>query len=208
MGKIRKPEMVNLVVFAFSAFLDYRLDEVKPRLIQEFGEIDYISELLDFGKYTFYYNKEMGNGPIQGRLLGFKELVHPSELPDIKIKTNEIENDHLLEGKRTINLDSGYIHHTQFVLASTKHWANRIYIGKGIYAEITLMYINGAFTPLPYTYANYCAREYIDPLSHIREKYLGKRKHAPLKRKTDKLAKGIIYENIHRNIGLSEERGG
>ncbi|HPB86641.1 MAG TPA: DUF4416 family protein [Thermotogota bacterium] len=176
MGGIRKPELVNLVIFGFGAFVDYRLETAKPILIEQFGEIDYASELLDFGKYTFYYNKEMGNGPIQGRLFSFKELVHPYELPTIKIKTNEIESALQTNGKRSINLDSGYIHHTQFVLASTKHWANRLYLGRGIYAEITLMYVDGAFTPLPYTYPNYCAPEYIEPLTKIREGYLEKRK--------------------------------
>lgn len=176
MGRIRQLELVNLVVFAFGAFIDYRLETALPILIERFGETDYTSELLDFGKYTFYYDREMGNGPIQGRLISFKELVHPNELPSIKIATNEIENALQTDGKRTINLDSGYIHHTQFVLASTKHWANRLYLGRGIYAEITLMYVDGAFTPLPYTYPNYRAQEYLEPLTKIREGYLEKRK--------------------------------
>ena len=148
MGRIRQLELVNLVVFAFGAFIDYRLETALPILIERFGETDYTSELLDFGKYTFYYDREMGNGPIQGRLISFKELVHPYELPSIKIATNEIENALQTDGKRTINLDSGYIHHTQFVLASTKHWANRLYLGRGIYAEITLIYVDGALPHL------------------------------------------------------------
>lgn len=178
MGKVRKPEWVKLVIFAFSSFLEYRLQDTQPFLENYFGKIDYQSELLDFGKYTFYYAKEMGNGPIQGQLLSFEELIHPCELARIKLKTNEIEERMQAEGKRTINLDSGYIHHTQFVLASTKHWANRVYIGQGIYAEITLMFVEGKFTPLPYTYPNYCAQEYIQPLTEIRELYLAKRKES------------------------------
>jgi len=176
MGRSGKSELVNLTMFVFGSFVEYRFEEVKEKLIKEFGEIDYISPLLDFGKYTFYYNKEMGNGPIQGYLISFLELIHPSELAKIKIITNKIEQMNSVEGSRVINLDPGYIHHTQFVLASTKASGNRIYIGKGIYAEITLMFIDGIFRPLLYTYANYRAEEYIEQLMKIRKIYLKKRK--------------------------------
>jgi len=43
----------------------------------------------------------------------------------------------------------------QFVLATTKMWPHRIYIGQGIYAEPTLMYINGRWKDYDFTYPNY-----------------------------------------------------
>lgn len=175
MGKIKRPDLVNLVIFCFGTYLDYRFGESKLFLEKEYGEIDYISPLLDFGKFTFFYNKEMGNGKIEGRLISFRNLVHPSELKEIKIFTNKIEKSFSIDHKRTINIDPGYIHHSQFVLASTKHWGNRIYIGKGIFAEITLLFINGKFTPLKYTYQNYTDEEYISHLTEIRKNYLKKR---------------------------------
>ncbi len=176
MGRIRKAELVNLVIFAFGRYIDYRLTDVKNELIEEFGEIDYISEPLDFGKYTHYYNKEMGEGKIEGKLISFKELIHPVELAHTKLVTNRIELKNLLEGNRTINIDSGYVHHTQFVLASTKPQGHRIYIGKGIYAEVTLYYAEGAYKPLKYTYPNYANQEYISEVEKIRKAFLKKRK--------------------------------
>ncbi|HNU23779.1 MAG TPA: DUF4416 family protein [Mesotoga sp.] len=175
MGSYRETEMVNLVIFAFGSYIDYRLQEIQPVLEKEFGPADYISKSLDFDKYTSYYNDEMGFG-LKGKLLSFKRLVHPQQLSLIKRITNDIEEKFGLEGKRKVNLDPGYVHHAQFVLASTKHWANRIYIGDGISAEITLIFVNGAFAPLPYTYPNYRDREYIEELMRIRELYLFKRK--------------------------------
>ncbi|AKI96963.1 DUF4416 family protein [Kosmotoga pacifica] len=175
MGQIKKTELVNLVIFVFSSYIEYRFTEVKPVLEKEFGSIDYTSRTLDFDKYTYFYNDEMGH-KLQGKLVSFKRLIHPSQLAEIKLRTNEIEKDFAIEGKRKINLDPGYIHHTQFVLASTKHWANRIYIGRGINAEVTLMFLNGAFRPLEYTYPNYKDQEYIEELTKIRELYLKKRK--------------------------------
>ncbi|WP_292596573.1 DUF4416 family protein [Mesotoga sp. UBA6090] len=175
MGSYRKTEMVNLVVFVFGSYIDYRLQEIQPVLERKFGPADYISRSLDFDKYTSYYNDEMGYN-LKGKLISFKRLVHPQQLSLIKKITNGIEEDFRLEGKRKVNLDPGYVHHAQFVLASTKHWANRIYLWDGISAEITLMFVNGSFTPLPYTYPNYRDREYIEELMRIRELYLLKRK--------------------------------
>ncbi|OAA31238.1 hypothetical protein AT15_07000 [Kosmotoga arenicorallina S304] len=175
MGQVKRTEMVNLVMFIFSSYIDYRFTEIEPILEKEFGAIDYLSCTLDFDKYTYFYNEEMGH-KLQGKLVSFEPLIHPSELAEIKLKTNEIERGFSIEGKRKINIDPGYIHHAQFVLASTKHWANRIYIGRGINAEVTLMFLNGAFRPLEYTYPNYKDKEYIDELTKIRELYLKKRK--------------------------------
>lgn len=175
MGRIKKTELVNLVIFTFSSYIEYRYTEIEPILEKEFGPIDYVSAALPFDKYTYYYNDEMGY-KLEGKLLSFKRMIHPSELSLIKGITNSIEKDFAIDGSRKINLDPGYIHHAQFVLASTKHWANRIYIGNGMYAEITLMYLNGKFTPYNYTYPNYKDEEYIKELTKIRNLYLEKRK--------------------------------
>ncbi|AFK06096.1 MULTISPECIES: DUF4416 family protein [Mesotoga] len=175
MGNYRKTEMVNLVIFVFGSYIDYRLQEIQPVLEKRFGPADYISKALDFDRYTSYYNDEMGYG-LRGKLISFKRLIHPQQISLIKRLTNAIEDHFTLEGNRKVNLDPGYIHHAQFVLASTKHWANRVYVGDGIYAEITLMYIDGSLKPLPYTYPNYKDREYIEELMKIRELYLLKRK--------------------------------
>ncbi|ABR31009.1 hypothetical protein Tmel_1154 [Thermosipho melanesiensis BI429] len=167
--------MVNLVIFFFSSHVDYWFNEVKDRLVECFGPIDYQSEILDFEKYTLYYNKEMGEG-VKGKLLGFERLIHPSQLADIKNITNNIENEFAVEGNRRFNIDPGYIHHMQFVLATTKMWPHRIYIGKGIYAEPTLMYINGCWKDYDFTYPNYKEEEYKRELERIRLMYLEKRK--------------------------------
>lgn len=175
MGRIKKTELVNLVIFTFSSYIEYRFTEIKPILEKEFGPLDYVSDALPFDKYTYYYNDEMGY-KLEGKLLSFKRLIHPAEISTIKRLTNSIEESFAIDGNRKINLDPGYIHHSQFLLASTKYRANRIYIGNGIYSEITLMYLNGKFTPYNFTYANYKDEEYIKELTKIRDLYLEKRK--------------------------------
>ncbi len=162
-------------MFVFAPYVDYWIEEIKPELESHFGPVDYISKTLDFQKYTYYYNEEMGYGLV-GKLISFERLIHPAQLPDVKLTTNEIEQRHTVEGKRRVNIDPGYIHHTQFVLASTKPWGNRIYLGKGIYAEVTLMYLRGKFVHFDYTYPNYREDEYKEELEKIRSLYLKKRR--------------------------------
>lgn len=41
------------------------------------------------------------------------------------------------------------------MLATTKDQAHRIYVGDGIYAEVTLRFQAGVFEPWPWTYADY-----------------------------------------------------
>ena len=175
MGSVRPPDLVNLVMFVFAPSVDYWVGEITPKLEKHFGPVDYVSPELDFEKYTFYYSEEMGYG-IKGKLISFERLIHPSQLPDVKLTTNEIEEELSVEGKRRVNIDPGYIHHTQFVLASTKPWGNRIYLGKGIYAEVTLIYHRGKFVHFDYTYPNYREEDYKNELEIIRKLFLKKRR--------------------------------
>ena len=175
MGKIKNPDFVNLVMFVFAPSINYWIEELKSILEKHFGPIDYISPELDFEKYTFYYSEEMGYG-IKGKLISFERLIHPAQLADVKLTTNEIEEKYMVEGRRRVNIDPGYVHHTQFVLASTKAWGNRIYLSKGIYAEITLIYYRGKFMHHDFTYPNYREEAYKRELEKIRKMYIKKRK--------------------------------
>ncbi|SHE33804.1 protein of unknown function [Marinitoga hydrogenitolerans DSM 16785] len=180
MGKIKDIDRVNYVIHFFSAGdTDYWLyhENVLDELKKHFGEIDYISDELDFQKYTYYYNMEMGqNVKIKARMISFKNLYSPGFLADAKTITNSLEAKYAVDGKRKINLDIGYIHHMQFVLASTKPWGNRIYLSKGIYAEITLMYVYEQWKAFDHSYQNFKDKEYQDILTEIRNMYLEKRR--------------------------------
>ena len=76
------------------------------------------------------------------------------------------------DGKRRINLDPGYISQSKLVLATTKNHGHRIYLGKGIYAEVTLRYRNKAFRPWEWTYPDYRTEEYVEILEEIRSIYV------------------------------------
>ena len=76
-----------------------------------------------------------------------------------------------MQGRRRVNLDPGYLLLERFVLASGKNFTHRIYIGQGIYADLTLMFQKGAFRTLPWTYPDYAARDMQSFLTQVRRKY-------------------------------------
>jgi hypothetical protein len=62
--------------------------------------------------------------------------------------------------------------HERFVLASGKNFSHRIYIGLGIYADLTLIYQKGSFQKLPWTYPDYADQAMLNFLDQVRLKYV------------------------------------
>ncbi|MDD5512405.1 MAG: DUF4416 family protein [Candidatus Omnitrophica bacterium] len=73
--------------------------------------------------------------------------------------------------KRSINIDPGYLDMAKLVLATTKDFCHRIYLGSGIFGEVTLVYRKDSFQPWEWTYPDYRSREYIETFNRIREIY-------------------------------------
>ncbi len=136
------------------------------RIESEFGAVDYRSPCIDF-TFTDYYDREMGKG-ISRFFLSFADLVDPELLPDIKIKTNMIEESFSVEGRRTINLDPGIMDLNRLILATTKKSPHRIPLRKGIYGEITLAYRHKRFISFERTYPDFRTEQYHTILEVIR----------------------------------------
>ena len=92
------------------------------------------------------------------KLKDYRQAI-PESLATAKLQTNQLEAE-LAGGSgypepRPLNLDPGLLTLGKFMLATTKDQAHRIYLQKGIFAEVTLRYQAGAFEPWPWTYADY-----------------------------------------------------
>ena len=66
-----------------------------------------------------------------------------------------VEEMFSMEGIRKINIDPGYMTLAKVVLASRKNYSHRIYLGRGVFAEVELFYKDGIFNAMPYTYPDY-----------------------------------------------------
>lgn len=147
------------------------VEEIYPILESAFGPVDMISPWLNFA-YTDYYYKEMGS-PLFRKVFVFKHLIAQDDLARIKEQTNEFEKMFLDRNNRSINIDPGYLVSSRFILATGKEYSHRIYIGRKIYADLTLMYSKKkGFQTLDWTYPDYASQSMLDFLSKVRDKYL------------------------------------
>ncbi len=154
-------------------------DDLRAETSGTWGPVDYESGLIPF-TFSHYYDEEMGT-PIHRLFLSFERLVDPSELADIKVRTNELEKRWVKAGRRTVNLDPGLVALSRFSLATTKENAHRIPLSRGIYAEITLLFSRGSYRPLAWTYPDYRSEPTVALLNHIRGVYKAQlRKLEPL----------------------------
>jgi len=119
----------------------------------EFGATEAESDAFPFD-FTDYYSQEMGTG-LQKRFLCFKEPVARDRLRDVKAFTNALEARFSVEGKRRVNIDPGYVTKDNLIMASTKERGHRIYLGRGIYAEVTLIFRKQKCVIPPWTYPDY-----------------------------------------------------
>jgi len=137
-------------------------------LSEECGETDLQSPVYAFDVFTDYYEPEMGAG-LSKFFIAFKNLQDPGLLPACKIKSNRLEEQFCLNGKRQVNLDPGYVTEAKVVLATTKDYSHRIYLTKGIFADLHLVFDKGSFRAQPWTYPDYKQELSIHFFNQLRE---------------------------------------
>lgn len=168
MGTAREADSVKLIA-SLIAGDPALLTTAQAALGAIFGPVDFESELLPFD-HTDYYTPEFGPD-LRRRIVTFQQLVVPSDLASIKRQTNELEWSLAREGQRRVNIDPGYVSLGKLVLASTKDHAHRLYLGQGIYGEVTLTYQRGRFRPWPWTYPDYADRLCCALFDAVRSRY-------------------------------------
>ncbi|HET57290.1 MAG TPA: DUF4416 family protein [Deltaproteobacteria bacterium] len=169
MSILQQPDPVKLVASLLSTERDL-IPGVIGALAERYGKTDYVSSILHFD-FTTYYRKEMGPDLVR-RFITFETLIHPADLPDIKMFTAELEQQSATGMKRRINIDPGYISTGHLLLATGKPYAHRPYLRNGVYADVTLIYRDMSFRPQEWTYPDYREQSMIDMLAGIRKKYL------------------------------------
>ena len=168
MGTAREPASVKLIASLLTGEMGL-LPEVRAALVHAFGPTDLESEILPFD-HTDYYAAEFGPA-LQRQFVTFERLISPEELPAVKRQANELEQSFAQEGRRRVNIDPGYVSLSKLALATTKDHAHRLYLGQGIYGEVTLAYQQGRFRPWPWTYADYASDRYCALFMGIRKRY-------------------------------------
>ncbi len=169
MGKTTYPQPVKLFVGMLSEEIPL-FEELKERLATAFGDTDMESPVWTWS-HTDYYTREMGKD-LERKFIFFERLIKPGEISGVKLGTIELERQYRNDkGGRRINLDPGYLDSARIVLASSKDFSHRIYLDKGIYAEVTLIHSGGDYRSLPYTFPDFRTERYLEVFRAAREIY-------------------------------------
>ena len=168
MGTLTMPQPVKAIMGVLTPEPGL-LRTVYAELSEHLGPIDFASELMPFTSTT-YYAREMGPD-IQRQFISFERLIDAGTLAEVKLFTNQVEQNFTKTAARRVNLDAGYLCMAKLVLASTKDHAHRIYLRDGIYAEITLRFYRKTFHPWEWSYPDYRSPAYIAIFNRIREIY-------------------------------------
>jgi hypothetical protein len=141
------------VITRHDAALDWAVDCLASR----WGTIHEVSEAVPFDGGRFY-RETMGDGLTQ-TLVAAGSFIDPVGLADWKIETNDWEAEYaalnLHAEPRPLNLDAGYLSQAKLVLATIKDRDHRIYLRRGIFAEVTLNYVAKAWHHHRWSYPSY-----------------------------------------------------
>ena len=163
------PPNVKLICGMISSQVDLFEKALAP-LAEAFGAVDLVSEVMDFD-FTHYYDAQMGS-PLYRRFVAFQKLTSPETLIEAKLTTHAIERDFAASAggavARPINLDPGYVEPSKLVLASMKNFSHRIYLGRGVYGDLTLMMHKGAWKAMDWTFPDYASGRYFSFLDEVR----------------------------------------
>jgi hypothetical protein len=161
MGQIRQHEPVLLILGAFSRHPS-AIDWGRERAAREWGPVALASDLFEFEE-TKFYEATMGQG-IHKIFFAFEVLIDPARLVEIKHLTNawevEFQEQATTPDERPLNLDPGYLTEAKLVLATTKDREHRLYLDRGIFAEVTLSFHAQQWQARPWTYPDYRRSDY------------------------------------------------
>jgi len=157
------------------------LEELEPF----FGPVMRESEAVPW-THSSYYEDELGTDLLR-KFVFFSRCVDPILLVEAKKATMEVErklgrkttggitesdSSGTSDGiKRHINIDPGYMTRAKLVLASSKDFSHRIYLGGGVHAEVTLYFKDESFRPFFYTYQDYKDEKNISLFNEVRKEF-------------------------------------
>ena len=172
-GKIMSLPKTPVQGKLFLSILSSKWQLFRPGLLdmleKKFGPTDYLTDPISFTE-TSYYDRELDT-PVSRRILTFEPLVELDALTEIKLFTNNLEERFKDGPNRIFNLDPGIVTLERLVLATGKNFTHRIYLSRGIWADLTLIFTKGDWKDLDWTFPDYSSEKIKKHLRIIRTRY-------------------------------------
>lgn len=156
-------------VFAITYSEQKKLNEVLQDIKKKIGDVDICSEAFVFN-HTTYYQREMGKR-LEKQFFSFERL-HPLDfLVEMKLFFIQLEKKYSIRGSRVVNLDPAYMELAKLVVATTKNFDHRVFIGQNIFGDVQLRYRNNKFVSNDWTYPDYKSERVLNFFYRVRQKY-------------------------------------
>ena len=171
--KISRDDEYSLGEFPGKALIGviFQKDDIYQQFLRHLEtievKIELESEIYKFDS-TDYYQEEMGSG-LYRIFLSLKGLYPVEQSVSLKNETNSWENEWKEAGKRTLNLDPGYLDLHKVMLLSGKEGPQKIYLGGGIWSDLNLIRKAGRFESLPWTFPDLRESRYHPFFERVRE---------------------------------------
>ena len=117
--------------------------------------------------HTPYYTNEMGEA-LSKRFIEFEASLARDSLPDLKKMAIGIEDRFLRDGARALNVDPMLVSLENVVVATSKNFPHRIYLGDGVYGDLQLIRRRTGFEGLQWTYKDYLEQRLFFEQIHAR----------------------------------------
>lgn len=163
--EVMKQELAKPIVAVLANSTEL-LEDAIAHLENYFGPCDFRGGWHPFTQ-TDYYEDEMGRG-LKRCILAFKNLVPAHEANAFKGWTSEVERSFTKDGRRSVNIDPGYVDNLKMVLVSGKCGGHKICTAPGIFVDYLLWY-NKGWQPFPWSFPDFRDGTYDDELTSIRK---------------------------------------
>ena len=148
----------------------WRAEDVFREIAQGFGPLGLKSLVYDF-ELTDYYEHEMGKN-LSRVFCALPGLVPADRMLTVRDRARAIESVLSLHGRRTVNLDPGYLDAFKVVLLSDKYSGRKIYVGQGCYADVTLEFDSGRWRSVRRAFPDFRHDRYHSYFLELRQHYL------------------------------------
>jgi hypothetical protein len=130
----------------------FSLEQLTKLWETQFGKS--FSLIPEHNPLNAYYSKEMG--PELSRVFFLTSSQFSRDhLLSAKLLSMDWEQNWSVDGKRMVNVDIGFLSLENFLLATTKNYSHRVFIGQNIFADLTLYFHQGELQSLPWTYPDF-----------------------------------------------------
>lgn len=146
------------ILFRSDLFTD---QDMVQKIENLYGKV--ITFTPEFNPLAAYYSKEMGPENLLKRIFLVTTAAFPREfLLTNKLLGLEWERAWSKDSKRMVNVDLGFVSLENFILATTKNYSHRVFLGQNIFADLTYQCAEGGFQTLPWTYPDFKDQAKID----------------------------------------------